>query len=338
MARSTEIDVVIEAIRLAPSVHNVQPWCLEVRGEDRLRVLWKRDRWLPVLDPEGRATCYSMGCALQAASTVADLEITPSDATDPLDPDWFAGDLTVVGLKERHDEALDLLRERCTNRSHFDTDFLPRELLDELVQASGRHGIQLHVVEDRGRIEMLGEVCAAATRQLMGRPEFLDETLEWIRIDDSPVDGLTLDGMQLDETGRTVFQTIKQDEAARKAVVEAGMPEIAAQRSAEAMGSCGAALFSTAAEQSAANWLAGGRAMLDVWLRLTKAGVSLQPMTDTLLFPEERAKIFEAFDVDPSRDPMVMVRVGYSHVTVPPAPRQPADAFVLDRQAEFQVT
>lgn len=279
-----------------------------------------------------------MGCALEAAGTVAEIEIESSKATDPLDTDWFAGELRILGVRQNHDEALARLRERQTNRSHFETDALPGELLGRLTAAGERHGIQLHIVEERAGIETLGEVCAAATKKLMGQEEYLDETLEWIRLEEPAVDGLTLDAMHLDETGRTVFQTIKRDEAARRAIVEAGMPGIAAERTAEAMHSCGAALFLTAGEPSASNWVAGGRAMMAVWLELAGAGVAMQPMSDTLLFPEERAEIFETFDVELTRDPIVMMRAGYSRETVPSSPRLPAEDFVLDSRAGVEAT
>ena len=50
----------------APSVHNTQPWRLQLTG-DRLNVYADRSRQLPVLDPSSRQLLISCGCAVMNA-------------------------------------------------------------------------------------------------------------------------------------------------------------------------------------------------------------------------------------------------------------------------------
>src|SRR4029450_12553853 len=49
--------------RLAPSVHNTQPWTF-VLFSDRMELRADRARQLPVLDPDGRELVASVGAAL----------------------------------------------------------------------------------------------------------------------------------------------------------------------------------------------------------------------------------------------------------------------------------
>src|SRR3954470_7997744 len=55
-----------DTARLAPSVHNTQPWRWVVRG-DRLELFAVEDRQLREQDPEGRLMVLSCGAALHHA-------------------------------------------------------------------------------------------------------------------------------------------------------------------------------------------------------------------------------------------------------------------------------
>src|SRR4051794_12556 len=63
VSTSTALARAADLATLAPSVHNTQPWSLEVHA-DRLCVRADRSRQLTALDPSGRELVQSIGAAL----------------------------------------------------------------------------------------------------------------------------------------------------------------------------------------------------------------------------------------------------------------------------------
>jgi hypothetical protein len=60
-----EKNVIVTAAATAPSVHNTQPWVLELHDEGRAELYVRLERALPHHDPLGRDRLISCGAALQ---------------------------------------------------------------------------------------------------------------------------------------------------------------------------------------------------------------------------------------------------------------------------------
>lgn len=76
-----------EAIRLAPSFGNLQPWRLEAEDGSTLR-LRAAAAALPGLDPDWALLAQGFGCAIEAAASVADVAVErgPAESIELSDP------------------------------------------------------------------------------------------------------------------------------------------------------------------------------------------------------------------------------------------------------------
>ena len=70
MTHTEQLQHIVQAARLAPSVHNTQPWRF-VEGDGSLELHADTSRQLPVLDPTGRQLHLSCGAALYQARVTA---------------------------------------------------------------------------------------------------------------------------------------------------------------------------------------------------------------------------------------------------------------------------
>jgi hypothetical protein len=143
--QKTERDTLLEVLdlaRLAPSIHNSQPWRWRVEPRT-VRLYADLRRWLPVTDQDGRDLMLSCGAALHhlrvalAASGIAARVRRLPDPDEPellavlaLDPDALAepglGSVEPLGL-------------RRTDRRRFNPWPVPAQFLDQLVQRAAEH-------------------------------------------------------------------------------------------------------------------------------------------------------------------------------------------------------
>lgn len=96
-----EIDLVVAAVRAAPSVHNTRPWTLEFH-EHGVSLFERFDRALPRHDPHGRDRLISCGAALSnlvLATRVLGWDPELTFLPDPARPDEVAR-LTIGGRRE----------------------------------------------------------------------------------------------------------------------------------------------------------------------------------------------------------------------------------------------
>src|SRR4051812_17010234 len=168
--------------RLAPSVHNTQPWTFIVRP-DRLELRADRARQLAVLDPDGRELLQSVGAALlnaRAALAVRHLWANVVRLPDPDDPDLMAI------LRVSHDApdaslaALDRVADRRhTNRRPFEPAPVPAETLDRLVGVAADEQALLVPVHTGADRELIATLTQQADRLQEADPAYQAELYRW---------------------------------------------------------------------------------------------------------------------------------------------------------------
>jgi hypothetical protein len=149
---------------LAPSVHDTQPWRLELHS-DRLVLRAARSRQLTMVDPTGRELVQSVGAALfnarvalAAEGWAADVERLP----DPGDLDLLAVVRPVPGAPDTPLAALAAaVPRRRTNRRAFATGELPDEGLRGLTESAAAEEVVLVPVLSEGHRRLV----ARLTRQ-----------------------------------------------------------------------------------------------------------------------------------------------------------------------------
>ena len=168
-----DLPAAVDLARLAPSVHNTQPW--RFRIEDGSFTL-SRDpaRRLDALDPSGRQQVISCGAALFLARLALrqqgfDSEVTPFP---PLAGTDALARLAVVARHEIDAEdvvLVDAARRRHTQRGPFEERAVPREVVAELRAAVEENGAWLRVVDDPDDLATLMVLLTRADEETSAR-------------------------------------------------------------------------------------------------------------------------------------------------------------------------
>jgi nitroreductase len=321
---------VLEAIRIAPSVHNTQPWRAAIRGAGELRLEWARERTLTTADPEGFGASFCIGCAVEAAASVAEVEFQPGPG-ESSDPGWYPGDLRVERIRHDYQRQMGLLRTRRTNRAPYFETPPPNEAIEAVLAAAAPHGVGAHAVIDRASIVECAELASAGTADLLSQAGYRDELLDWLRPvgrgRDTP-DGLTGDTLQFGRAAARGVELLKRSKPARAIAGRVGFPAMMAARTRTAMAASGFLVLLVVRDFSPAGRLAAGRGMMAGWLAATRAGLAAQPVSDALPFPERVERLASLFGHRGDGMPFVMLRIGYPTRLAPPAGRRPLGEIV----------
>ena len=320
---------VVEAATRAPSIHNTQPWSFTATG-DRLDVRTDPSRGLHTLDRSGRQRVISCGVAVEfalVALRAAGLEAVVELLPEPADPDLLAT-LTVTGERPVSEEERALgaaIATRHTERAPFQPQAVPAEVLDELQRAAGTFSVWCKPVTESDEEVATAFLVARAEEIEQGEPEYVAELQQWMRTDPAAVDGIPTGAVPEQDPatrpsnwlirdfvvgsrpeGRSPFHHPEDPDA----------PPPAVERPA-------VVLLGTDNDDAMA-WLTAGRALGQVLLRATAAGLAASPLTQALDWPATRAQLRSRLSL--IGHPQMLLRLGYpSSDRTPSTNRRPVD-------------
>ena len=311
----------VELACRAPSVHNTQPWRWRISSDDSIELWADRDRQLTVADFDGRNLAISCGAALHhvvvagpALGVTAKVDLTPS----PDEPDLLACIRVESGAASRGAaEVLDAIERRCTDRRRFTSWPVPDSRLTRLAQAAagwGAFAIPILDASARFRCELLLSRAQVAQRS---DQRFAQEQQAWV--DHIAVDGVpTLNGAPPSRDSST----------SRNNRFE---PETADQNSGALLqGSDGLIVICTALDHQQA-WLASGQALSALWLRATREGLSLVPLSQVVEVPETRNALHHDIFAGMAHA-QILLRIGWQEIgraDLSPTPRRPVGDVLL---------
>ena len=309
-----------DAARLAPSVHNTQPWRWRVEG-GALDLYADRSRALPVADPEGRLLTISCGAALHHARTALAAEgwqVRVARLPTPADPDHLAR-ITVPGHAPVSADAMRLFQTtqvRHTDRRSVSDNPVPVETLDAMRRAAEAEGIYLHVVRDED-VPRLASAVAHADQVGLTDPAQRAETAAWVG------------GAERSTTG-------VPDSALPARPVQTGVPGRDFGHAGSLDPGTGhdryasyAILFGPSDEPEA--WLRAGEALSAAWLTAVERGAAVTPITSAVEVAGTREVLRRI--LAGLGQPYAAMRVGLpdpEHAGPPHTGRLPADE-VVDR-------
>jgi len=296
--------LVVQAAALAPSIHNSQPWLFIARPDGSLDVRVDRTRHLRVIDESGRQMFVSGGAALEFARLVyralgyyCTIDLLP----DALDPGLLAT-ITYEPGSEPTDYELALVSamdHRHTDRGPYDDTLVPPQLLEDIRAAAARHDVWLrHVDLPVDRVVVGAALWDAGNRQA-DNPEYVAELARW-RAQGRRRDGVVVPPRwppdrvsdvplrNFDGRPTTPPLTDAPPDVERDAIV----------------------VFGTIDDDARAH-VQTGRALAEAWLLLTAAGLSAQPLGQTLDDAISRRRL--ASDLRLIGHPQFMLRLGYGH-------------------------
>lgn len=175
---------IVDLARLAPSVHNTQPWFVDIKN-DLLIIKLDRKHVLNEGDPTGRETIISLGIFAEALSIAASaqgfaaIDIALHDNGDE-------AQLRLIPAKSNGSQAAQVvaLRHRCSDRSIYRNTTVTPQIIDTIVSAWSSSEVAIHVITDTAQIQHIADLTRRAIRVAMSSPNFRRElgqflTMPW---------------------------------------------------------------------------------------------------------------------------------------------------------------
>jgi len=308
---------IVDVARLAPSVHNTQPWWWQISGTT-LELWADRTRSLPVADPLGRNLVISCGTALHHALVAAAAQ--GAATTVEHQPEGADSDLLArieVGRTDIPPTAEALARlaavaARRTDRRRFTSWPVPEEHLEHLAEAGRSWGASVLAVAEPGMRVAIEELLEEARRRQLADPRLTDETEAWI--DHSAVDGIPA-------------ATVPHPEGARgERPTRFGTGLVPVTEEPVIHGTDGILVLTTS-DDGPLSWLHAGESLSALWLRAAASGLSLVPLSQAVEVQRTRIDL-EQLLPPPARVPQVLARVGWQEIgrdDLPRTPRRPLD-------------
>jgi hypothetical protein len=318
-----DLTAAVELARLAPSVHNTQPWSFHVDG-DALVLSRDTERPLPALDPTGRQQVLSCGAALHLARLALRLQGFASTVT-LLPALSGAGVLArvapVAGHRVTSEEVAlaEVARTRHTQRGPFDPGVLPADVVGAIRSAGEEQGVWVRVVDQPDDLAALTVLLAHADEQEREDATYQAELAGWT---DRPP-GATV-GMPSAATPNV------QRRASNLRLRDFGVSDSGATSSTTGdtppQVERPLAVVLGTEQDTVADWLRAGEALMAVLLRAALDGVQAQPLGQVIDHEWTRARLGAELGV--VGHPQMVLRMGYGRPG-PDTPRRRV-AEVLD--------
>jgi nitroreductase len=305
-----EVGILVNSAMTAPSMHNTQPWSLEIAGPV-VDVVLDQDRTLPAEDPAGRFIRIGLGAAtfnLRVAAAMLGYQTTFAGDPDPARPDIvarvFLGELQapIPPLGNLYAE----LRRRHSYRGPMMTAELSPRVLDRVTEAARAEGADLHWLDTDKRAK-LSRILHEAD-ELDGLDEdHLAERGRWIG-GDRTSDGIPEALLGPLPARPAAFRNLSAgfDNPGRSEAVFEQLPLIA--------------ILTTTAD-GPSDWLRAGMGLQHALLTATSYDMATSFLNQALEYTQLRLLVQEL--VGHTVRPQMIIRVGYPAHEGGVAPRRP---------------
>lgn len=302
---------------LAPSGHNTQPWRFAIsNGQITIRPDFRAT--LPVVDPDNRELYISLGCALENLCIAASTRGYRTHITQT-NQHGITIALEAATNVVQHPLA-DAIAHRRTNRAAYDGHRIPEDILRTILDSTANtHGIRVQAFAvDSREAQTLAQYVMAGNDAQLNDPAFKDELLSWIRFNAKHVQ-TTRNGISYAALGAPSLPAF----ISRPIVRSMLNPQKQNRTDTRNIASSSHLALLTSRDNSVPAWIATGRTLQHLLLRLTEAGIAHaylnQPCEVASLRRQLQSEAFVG-----SAHPQILLRIGYGK-TLPPAPRKPVN-------------
>ncbi len=285
------LEQIVEAGGLAPSAGNMQPWKF-LWHEKRLFLFHDKARSASFWDPDHLIAHIALGTCVENIVLKAhalQLEVRNQSALQIPGSSLIA----VFEFHKHHvpgdeahvvDDLAAMIGIRCTNRKLDQPAPIPSTLFPSLARVvESVLGCSVHLRDQPDDLAELARLCGAAERvramNPIGHREFFKHELRWTPEEAmATMDGLDLATMELNPmgiAGMQVASDLKAIELVNAWGGGKGMEDI----SGRAVRSASAVLLVSAASDSLADRLAGGRAVERLWMKANAEGFAVHPIS-----------------------------------------------------------
>jgi hypothetical protein len=324
-ASSEKLRFLLNYAVLAPSNHNAQPWLFRITS-DGIELYADRTRALPVVDPEDRE--LAMGCGAALFNLRIAFRNFGYEGVVQCFPDAGKQDLlariSFGGEKattvEEH-ALFESIVKRRTNRMPFRMQPIQESLLSELEAAATMEGAWFQVVLGDDNRNRLADLIAEADRIQMSDGHFRRELAAWIHPsrtashDGIPGHAIGYGGLT-SYLGPLVVRTFDmgKGQAAKDRQLATGSPAIAVLWTGN---------------DTSADWLSAGQAMMRVLLRARVDDVWASFLNQPIEVPELRTQVRDL--LGKKSFPQLLLRMGYGQDVKPTPRRTPGEVLMRER-------
>lgn len=305
------IQTILEAMVLAPSAHNTQPWQFKVNGF-AVDVFVDWSRHLAVSDPSQRELHISLGCTIMNGVVAGAKEGMAAEITyfpdgeeegKPFDSAQGKPVARLVFAPGNPDRRLahlySVISSRRTNRFPFHTK--PLEQNEREILA----GIDTHVllIENRNTIEQIAAIQEEGTYKSLGRQDFKEELSKWVRNNWTR----RHDGMPGYTRGMPGLVSLVSPFMVKKAPIHKQEGPKARKLFSNSPGVIVVAMPG----DTKIDWLKAGQLLERAWLEAAAAGLDTDILASAIESSEdERIKVRAILDT--TFHPQAILRVGHS--------------------------
>lgn len=260
---SQSINDILSIARLAPSVHNTQPWRVKVET-DGLRIMLARERALNHGDPTGREIYLSLGIFTEAC-----LISLRHNGFKPSQPKFTADEVFIkTGPKtggRGESAAVRAMQKRYTDRTTYKKTIVPEEALKAINSCWRSPRIEVRAVNDSQIIETVAGFTRQALLLAFSNPAFRKELTEYF-VDHNKIPyGIPLSALGTNPIKARLVKRLIKSGVNRSQESKA---EYRRWRSASGL------IFILAEGDSKSYWVESGRAYLRASLEAEKLGYS----------------------------------------------------------------
>lgn len=308
-----ETDVLLRAMTSAPSVHNLQPWLLDI-GPDELVVRERTELQLPHHDPLGRDRAASCGgavanleLAVRTLGRAAAVEFLP-DRTRP----EIVARIAVAGaaapiVADLH--RYGAIARRASHRAPFEDAPVPAVALRRIGEMGAAPGVEARLVRPGREIAVVARLLHVAAEHFKADGAYQRELSLWtIRDEHAHRHGVGL------PASRVPAGSVPWAGLVRRATELPGTADIEARLAAESL------LVFVTADDTRLDHVRAGYAMERAWLTAVDLGLVAAVLTQPLHLEPVRSAL--CVDLTLSGFPQILMRVGYSSEPDPAGPRR----------------
>ncbi|MEV6874569.1 nitroreductase family protein [Amycolatopsis sp. NPDC051128] len=310
---ATESEVLVRSMMRAPSVHNTQPWLLEIEP-DELRVRERAEPALPHHDPDGRDRAASCGAAvanLELAVRILGRAVEIEFLPDAREPELVAR--IAVGAESpstteelRRYGAID---RRASHRAPFEGVAVPAPVVHKLVDAGGAPGVEARLVRPGREVAVVARLLHFAAEHFRTDSGYQRELSLWtIRDEGSHRHGVGL------PASRVPAGSVPWAGLVRRATEVPETAELERRLAGETL------LVFVTADDARADHVRAGYALERAWLAAVDLGLAAAVLTQPLHLEPVRSALCE--DLGLTGFPQALLRIGYAAEADPPSLRR----------------
>lgn len=278
------IHQLLDYARLAPSVHNAQPWNFTVDDND-ISIAVSPSRMLGPGDPTGRETWISFGTCLESLlQSAKGLGITATVVH--LQTDRLDGIIATVRISDtvanHTTDILEALKKRFTYREHMVPATIPPLLED--VCKTAIHDLsetEVLITKESSIIKRVGDLTFKAMTLALGDPFFRNELYHYVHTNISPAKT----GMHGYALGEGLLGSLFGKASVKLGI---GLP-LKARHDQQRIAEASALIFIATKGDTPQYWLQAGRAYMRIALEVAKTDL----MQGTLAAPVEASSFHE---------------------------------------------